>query len=354
MKLDPKQIKEFSPINSLNHEHFSDLLKKIKAETIQNGHYLFKKDDADRVHIYIIKGEVEFVENKKVLKTVKAGSKESLLPLAQSYPRPVAARAKGDIIIIKVNSDMLDIMLTWDQTGSYSVESVDSNDEDDATDWMTRILRTRAFHRIPPANIQAMFMRMEAVSFNPGDVVITQGEPGDYFYTIQSGKCLVTRSTPTNPKGVKLATLNVGDSFGEEALISDSTRNASVTMLTAGSLMRLNKDDFNSLLNEPLLNWVDYDTVKKMVSEENAVLLDVRLPAEFKQKHIKNSINIPLIFLRMKADTLDTSKKHIIYCDTGRRSSAASFLLNEKDIESYVLIDGIDTADNEDVNEVIV
>lgn len=350
MKLDPKQIKEFSPISSLNHEHFSDLLKKIKVEAIKSGHYIFKKDDADKVHVYVVKGEVELVEDKQVLKIIKAGSKEGLLPLAQSFPRPVAARAKGVAEIIKVNSDMLDIMLTWDQTGSYSVESVESEDEDDATDWMTRILRTRAFHRIPPANIQAMFMRMESVSFKAGEVVITQGEAGDYFYTIQSGKCLVTRSTPTNPKGVKLATLNVGDSFGEEALISDSTRNASITMLSDGNLMRLNKEDFNSLLNEPLLSWVDYDEVKKLVSE-GAVLLDVRLPAEFKQKNIKGSINIPLIFLRMKADSLDTNKKHVIYCDTGRRSSAASFLLNEKDIESFVLTDGIDTVDKADLIE---
>jgi rhodanese-related sulfurtransferase len=52
-----------------------------------------------------------------------------------------------------------------------------------------------------------------------------------------------------------------------------------------------------------------------------------------------------LIFLRMKANSLDTQKKYVIYCDTGRRSSAASFLLNEKDIETYVLKDGVDTAE---------
>ena len=53
---------------------------------------------------------------------------------------------------------------------------------------------------------------------------------------------------------------------------------------------------------------------------------------------------IRVIFLRMKANSLDTQKKYVIYCDTGRRSSAASFLLNEKDIDSYVLRDGVDTA----------
>ncbi len=53
----------------------------------------------------------------------------------------------------------------------------------------------------------------------------------------------------------------------------------------------------------------------------------------------------------MKANSLDKNKKYVIYCDTGRRSSAASFLLNERDITSYVLTDGVDTADQGDIKE---
>ncbi|MCP4188216.1 MAG: cyclic nucleotide-binding domain-containing protein [Gammaproteobacteria bacterium] len=346
LDIDPSQIKSFSPINSLNPENTQELIKKISATPVSAGHYLFKKTDTEKCHIYLLKGEIELVENKKVVKVIKAGSAESLQPLEHSFPRPYSARAKVGSVITKINSDMLDIMLTWDQTGSYSVEVLEEEDED--TDWMTRILQTRAFHRIPPANIQAMFMRMESVSYKPGEKVVEQDQDGDYFYIIKEGRCMVTRSTPANPNGVKLATLSIGDSFGEEALISDTKRNATVTMLTDGHLMRLNKEDFNSLLNEPLLNWVEYAEAKQLV-ENGAEWFDVRLPAEHKVKHIKGSINIPLIFLRMKANSLDKNKKYVIYCDTGRRSSAASFLLNEKDIESYVLRDGVDTVAAEDL-----
>ena len=346
LEIDPNQIKSLSPINSLNPENTQELLKKITPTALTAGHYAFKKADMDKCHIYLLKGEIELVEDKKVVKVIKAGTPESLQPLAHAFPRPHSARAKVGSVITKINSDMLDIMLTWDQTGSYSVEALEEEDED--TDWMTRILQTRAFHRIPPANIQAMFMRMESVSFKPGEKVVEQDQEGDFFYIIKEGRCMVTRSTPANPNGVKLATLSVGDSFGEEALISDTKRNATVTMLTDGHLMRLNKEDFNSLLNEPLLNWVDYAEGKKLVGD-GAVWFDVRLPAEHKAKNIKGSINIPLIFLRMKANSLDNNKKYVIYCDTGRRSSAASFLLNEKDIESYVLQDGVDTAAAEDL-----
>jgi len=351
LEVDPNYYKELSPINSLNSENAQDLIRKIKPETINPGQYIFKKGDMDKTHIYVLKGEVEIVADKKIIKTISAQSVDAKHPLAHSFPRSVSARAKSSSVIARVNSDMLDIMLTWDQTGSYSVEALEETDEeDDSTDWMTRILQTRAFHRIPPANIQAMFMRMESVHFKPGDQIIKQDDAGDYFYIIKEGRCLVTRSTPANPKGVKLATLTVGDSFGEEALISESKRNATVTMLSDGHLMRLNKEDFNSLLNEPLLNWVDYLGAKKII-EDGALWLDVRLPAEYKVKHIKGSINIPLIFLRMKANSLDSTKKYVIYCDTGRRSSAASFLLNEKDIVSYVLKDGVDTADAADTEE---
>ena len=346
LEVDPKQIKSFSPINSLNPENAQDLIKKISATEIRAGQFAFKKGDMDKTHTYLLSGALELLDDKKVIKVIKAGSPESLQPLAHAFPRRLSARAKIGSVITRINSDMLDIMLTWDQTGSYTVEGVE--EEDDETDWMTRILQTRAFHRIPPANIQAMFMRMESVSFKPGDKVIEQEAEGDYFYIIKEGRCLVTRATPANPNGVKLATLSVGDSFGEEALISNSKRNATITMLSEGHLMRLNKEDFNSLLNEPLLNWVDFNEGKRLV-DEGAIWFDVRLPAEHKAKFIKGSINIPLIFLRMKANSLDNQKKYVIYCDTGRRSSAASFLLNEKDIESYVLRDGVDTAEPDDL-----
>src|SRR5690606_34763725 len=122
-------------------------------------------------------------------------------------------------------------------------------EEDTGVDWMTAILQTKAFHKIPTANIQALFTRMQPVNKKAGGNVIKQGEDGDYFYIITQGKCVVTRETPTNMAGIKLAELGVGDSFGEEALISDAKRNATITMLTDGQLMRLGKEDFKTLLN---------------------------------------------------------------------------------------------------------
>ena len=94
LEIDPKQIKSFSPINSLNPENAQDLIKKISATEIQGGHYVFKKGDMDKTHTYLLKGALELVDEKKVIKVIKAGSPESLQPIAHAFPRPLSARAQ--------------------------------------------------------------------------------------------------------------------------------------------------------------------------------------------------------------------------------------------------------------------
>ncbi len=246
-----------------------------------------------------------------------------------------------EIEYLSIDSELLDVMITWDQTGTYEVSELQNQGEmDGGEDWMTTLLQNRAMHRIPPANIQAIFMRMQRVNLRAGDMVIQQGAEGDDFYAIVSGRCTVTRETPLNKGGIKLAELGVGDTFGEEALISEAKRNATVTMLTDGALMRLGKQDFRELMNEPLLQWRTFDEAKRMVEEGGARWLDVRLPSEHQNLAIEDSINIPLYFIRLKLSTLDRSTRYVVYCDTGRRSSAAAFILMERGYDAYVLKGG--------------
>ncbi|MCG8435541.1 MAG: cyclic nucleotide-binding domain-containing protein, partial [Gammaproteobacteria bacterium] len=323
-KVDRELLKTLTPLNGLKPENQQDLASKTQLQEIGAGRYVFKKGDTDQRTVYIINGEIELKSDDKVLKVIKGGTVDSKHPLAPQSPRTVSARAKTDSEYIAVDSDLLDIMLTWDQTGAFEVGEIEVEEEEAGSDdWMTTILQTKAFHKIPPANIQAMFMRMQPVQKKAGDLVIKQGDEGDYFYIITEGKCVVTRETPTN-KAIKLEQLGVGDSFGEEALISDAKRNATITMVTNGTLMRLAKDDFKKLLNEPMLNWVSYDDAKKIISE-GGQWLDVRLPSEFENQHQDGAVNIPLYFIRLKIDQLEESKKYVVCCDTGRRSSAAAY-----------------------------
>jgi rhodanese-related sulfurtransferase len=161
---------------------------------------------------------------------------------------------------------------------------------------------------------------------------------------IVRGKCLVTRETPLNKEGIKLAELGMGDTFGEEALIADAKRNASVSMLTEGSLMRLAKEDFRTLLNEPMLEWVDRAQAQAII-ERGGKWLDVRLPSEFENYHLEGALNLPLYFIRLKLKTLDRNIHYVVSCDTGRRSSAGAYILAERGFHASVLKGGLGAAE---------
>src|SRR5919106_639189 len=126
----------------------------------------------------------------------------------------------------------------------------------DTDNWMVRILRSGTFARISSASLQNIFMRMESVSVRAGDIIIKQGDDGVYYYIIESGHCVVSRLPVRGKIPIKLADLGPGDSFGEEALIAGTPRNATVEMLTDGQLMRLQASDFNEFIKEPLLQGV--------------------------------------------------------------------------------------------------
>lgn len=330
------------PINALNPDNLQKLLKTLKVEKFPAGSTLFSRGDTVNSQFYLVKGDIDLVGDSGILKTIQTGSSDAFNCIAHILPRTVSARAHTDSVVIKVDGELVDVMLTWDQTGSFQTSEFETSSDEGAEDWMSRILQTEAFMRIPPANIQAIFMRMESIPVKAGQHIITEGEDGDYFYVIKKGRCLVTRTMPNQTKAVKLADLHDGDMFGEEALISENTRNASVTMLTDGFLNRLSKEDFLELLNEPMLNWIKYPEAQAMI-DQGAKWLDVRLPAEHETEAISNSLSIPLIFLRMKISNLDENTTYVVYCDTGRRSSAASFLLNERGFNTYILKDGLGT-----------
>ncbi len=117
-------------------------------------------------------------------------------------------------------------------------------------------------------------------------------------------------------------------------------RNATVTMLTNGLLMRLAKEEFIELLKNQLVKRVDYAQAAAMV-DEGAVWVDVRTVDEFECGSFEDSVNIPLSNLRDEMSEVVFNTKYIICCDTGRRSESAGFLLSHNGFDVYVLEGGI-------------
>lgn len=344
------RIEELIPINELTPNLQKKLMERAKIMEVKKSRFLFKQGDKDDYSYYLLEGEVELHANNQLDSVIESSSDRAKYALAQLQPRQFSAKAKTQIKILLVERNHLDQLMVLAQESTLNptlnsatteVEVDDVDGVDDDTDWMTMMLQSELFSKIPMPNIHQLFALLEPIEFNAGDVVIKQGDPGEHYYIISEGRCAVSRKPSPQSKDVKLAELAVGDSFGEEALISDSTRNATVTMVTNGVLMQLAKDTFVELVKNPTLQSLKFDEAEALVNEGSAKWLDVRFPNEHKESSIEGSINYPLNSLRLQVDKLDTSLIYILYCDTGGRSSTGTFLLAERGFDVTYLDGGL-------------
>ena len=333
-------LKTLAPLDGMKKDNLAALARKVALKTLSPGRLLITEGDRDKRTIWLVSGLAEIREGDRTVAMIRGGTPEARNPLCHHNPRRFSARSVDGIEYLSIDSELLDVMITWDQTGTYEVADLRTADAGGDDDWMTTLLSSSSFQRIPPSNIQAIFMRMQRQAYRDGEIVIKQGDEGDYFYAIVSGKVAVTRETPLNKDGIKLAELGPGDTFGEEALIAEAKRNATVKMISDGVLVRLAKQDFRELMNEPLVRYADEAQALDIIAR-GGKWLDVRLPSEYQNLRVDESINIPLYFIRLKLATLDPKLSYVVCCDTGRRSAAAAYILVEKGFDASVLRGGI-------------
>jgi CRP-like cAMP-binding protein len=331
-------LRNLVPLSALTEERYQEIATSLAIEDVSAGNYLFGEGDNDNRSIYLLDGVINLIDKGgRVTGVVSAGTDPARYPIANRQPRMVTARAATKSVVAWIDSTLLDVMLTLDQSAETGAMKIGEHTEHD---WMSRMLQSEAFTQLPPSDIQRLIKALEPVSYKTGDTVIRQGDEGDYFYIIREGSCSVTRLASGKGWDVPLAELNKGDCFGEDALVSDGHRNATVTMLTDGSLMRLSKQQFLDILKKQLVRYLKYDLAQAAV-ESGGRWLDVRLTEECSSWALEGSINIPLATIRANTSRLDKNLKYIIYCDTGRRSAAAAFLLTQRGFDVSVLEGGL-------------
>lgn len=85
-----------------------------------------------------------------------------------------------------------------------------------------------------------------AKRYEPGEVIISEYEPGDSFYLIQSGRVQLVKLVNGNLKNLDI--LKPGEFFGEMAILDNSARSA--TCMASGSVkcLEFNKENFELLI----------------------------------------------------------------------------------------------------------
>ncbi|MCU7834039.1 MAG: cyclic nucleotide-binding domain-containing protein, partial [gamma proteobacterium symbiont of Taylorina sp.] len=338
-KVDINIVRQFQPFDSLNIEKVKEIIEKSAVQKLPVGRTLFSQGDKDKWVIYLLSGTIELKQADGNIILIEAGTDSAKHAVSNIIPRLASAQTKTEISILIIDRDLLDLLLNWNNSSSIEVSDLNEDDED----WMTRFLQSNAFLQLPPANIQALMMRLHEEPLTQGDVIIKENSlTDDKFYIIQQGICIVTKTNPVNEKEVTLAHLHQGDSFGEEALITGGFRGASVTMQTDGVILTLDKKDFIELLVSPLIHRIKMKNLDNLLLDEQYELIDVRNENEYAANKLNNAqYNIPVNLIRSQLETLNIEKHYIIYSNHENRSSAGAFLFIQQGYECSILEEGL-------------
>ncbi len=343
--LDIRVLASLEPIAAFSAARLRELLDYCHTENIAKGTDPFKRHGLSGQSVYLVRGEIELIYQDGNRVVVSAQSEWAKHPLGKRQPNIVSAMALEDSQLLRIEDELLDRMVTWDQLSGHDLSSPEKQAVSDSKKHLlnsgmfsAESLRNGPLAHLPTANIGQLLNRIETIAVWADEVIIREGEEGDYYYLIDTGRAQVTRLV--GGVNIVLADLKAGDVFGEEALVSDAKRNATVTMMTNGVLLRLGRQDFLNLLQEPLLHKVNFTDAKKNV-EHGAVWLDVRHPPEYRYDRLPGAINVPLNDIRSAIGVLDKDKKYIAYCQSGRRSAAAAFILAQAGYDVEVLDGGL-------------
>jgi len=105
------------------------------------------------------------------------------------------------------------------------------------------------FGELPKKKWEEITHAVEKLTVAPRTIIFRQGDPGDCFYIITSGKVRVFRKDKDGME-TQLSVLGAGESFGEMALLTGEARSANVETLEETGFMVLSKERFERILKD--------------------------------------------------------------------------------------------------------
>lgn len=340
LKQDPQDlIQRFSPLNQVDHKYLSQLATELRLITVKSGDIIIRKSRNPKLMHFLVSGEAEVRESFENRYNITHKNPECCRALESSLAKQSTIKAVRDCVLLVTDADVIDKYMTWSEDFSIHylgetdiiVEDHDLIDDDFKEDWDNVFVRSKLAANLSNRAIHQLLSQLEDIEVKAGETIVKAHTPGDYFYVIKYGYAVV-ETDPNGPFRGQQFELNPGNYFGDEALIADTIRNASVKMAVDGTLGRLDIDSFLNLVKSHLVSPLSSDI---KVSPDNMQVIDVRFPFEYKRGHLKNSINLPINSLRKKLDEMKDSLLYVIGPPNDSRAELATYLMRQAGFEAY-------------------
>jgi hypothetical protein len=183
--------------------------------------------------LYVPEGDE--VEEEEVASVVEAA------PAAEESPEEVMSDgAFSNELMSLVDSVFQESAVGGPDLGALSPQSGPQRTGD-------QIVVSPLFRDFSVDEMVAVIQGLRLSSFERGDVIIREGQPGGSLYMLTSGRVRAFRKDPATKKQVRVADLTEGAFFGEISMLTGQPRNASVVALNSCELLELDRPTLDEI-----------------------------------------------------------------------------------------------------------
>ena len=221
--------------DDLPEEVLSDLAGRVRLRILHTGEPVFRQGDRPDA-LYIVRTGTVRIEDEdpetsdtRILRTMGRGESFGEMGLLGGHRRQATVRAIGEVELFEVDKGTFDRLLAEDMRAPEFGHTMQA---------LAELRELSVFHGLDSEQLNLILEHGEWIAAVHGDELVTQGEPGDRFYVIESGRAEIVKD------GAVLGAVSKGMYFGEVALLRDVPRTATVVASTPMRLFALDRDGF--------------------------------------------------------------------------------------------------------------
>ena len=115
----------------------------------------------------------------------------------------------------------------------------------------------------------AVIQGLKLLTFERGQAILREGQPGSSLYTLTSGRVRAFRKDPATGKQVPLGDLKEGAFFGEISILTGQPRMASIVALTRCELLELDRGTLDEITKTHPHVW---DVLREFAAQRTAAM----------------------------------------------------------------------------------